>query len=440
MPRPKGPAKTKVVVTEDSPVVEPKKKIEKPKKEKENSGLRSRNWVWTWNNYTDEVVEYVKTIPCKYITWGEEVGDQGTKHLQGYVEFETVKSLNTMRKLFQNRHVEIRKGNQEQAIEYCHKDGTNIVEVGTRAKQGCRTDLDIVRQMAADEGMSSVARVCNLQQIRVAEKFLTYCEPGRTCEPEVYWICGGSGLGKSTLALQYCEGQRTYTKSNSCKYWDGYDGHENVILDDFRDSWWPMTDTLRIMNGKNCQIECKGSSRQLLAKRIFFTTIKSPYEYYKGTGEDQFQLIRRISWILTLSVEENKELICTKERIDLKNKKIDFDFLIRSTNFDQKSGRVILGTCDHVSEIDRPFTSPTEFKDKLAMADQILSDAKKIADDHRRIMNPFEDDFDGSDNVEGNNLANIDPDLECELDREWPEGYVVDIREYEEDLATEWFV
>lgn len=311
------------------------------------SGLRSRNWVFTWNNYKPEDVIYAKTVPCRYITWGEEIGEQGTRHLQGYVEFESVKSLKTLRELFKNNHCEIRKGTQEQAITYCHKEGVGIVEVGTRAKQGSRNDLDAIRQMAADEGMSSVARVGNLQQIKVAEKFLTYCEPGRTWQTEVYWLWGGSGLGKTTLAWDLAEefGDRVYSKSGPSKFWEGYDSQPTVILDEFRDSFWPLHEMLSILTGRNYRVECKGSSRQLLAKRIIITTVHPPNRHYLGTGEDQFQLLRRLTWIYHLTKSDTEIPDVERHRVNNGNYLINFRDLIRSWS-DQKSGEVILQTSD----------------------------------------------------------------------------------------------
>jgi len=42
---------------------------------------RSRNFVFTLNNYTTEEVELVKEWDCKYLIFGKEIGESGTPHL-----------------------------------------------------------------------------------------------------------------------------------------------------------------------------------------------------------------------------------------------------------------------------------------------------------------------------------------------------------------------
>lgn len=100
-----------------------------------------RNWCFTLNNYTNDEYEKLKQLTCEYIILAKEIGDKGTPHIQGYVEFKGGKRITTLKKINDRIHWEARKGTSAQAIAYCKKDG-NFEEIGTPKKQGCRTDLD----------------------------------------------------------------------------------------------------------------------------------------------------------------------------------------------------------------------------------------------------------------------------------------------------------
>ena len=49
---------------------------------------RARNWCITFNNYTPEDYTRACQTKCRYIVVGRETGDNGTPHLQIYVEFD----------------------------------------------------------------------------------------------------------------------------------------------------------------------------------------------------------------------------------------------------------------------------------------------------------------------------------------------------------------
>lgn len=83
------------------------------------------------------------------------------------------------------------------------------------------------------------------------------------------------------------------------KWFEGYDGHEDVIFDDFRGDFCKLRVLLRLLDRYEYRVEVKGSSRQFLAKNIVITSCYSPTQVYKnnGDGENINQLVRRITEI-----------------------------------------------------------------------------------------------------------------------------------------------
>lgn len=87
----------------------------------------AKNWCFTLNNYLEsdinEIIKVCSNSSTNYI-FQEEMGENGTKHLQGYVEFNTKKRPMSV---FDNKsiHWEKRKGTKQQNINYCSKSDTN---------------------------------------------------------------------------------------------------------------------------------------------------------------------------------------------------------------------------------------------------------------------------------------------------------------------------
>lgn len=85
-----------------------------------------RKCCFTLNNHTNTdkqtLLEICKKRNYKIIV-GEEVGEQGTPHLQGYIEFPSPKAWATIKKLLPKAHIERARGNREQNLEYCKKEG-----------------------------------------------------------------------------------------------------------------------------------------------------------------------------------------------------------------------------------------------------------------------------------------------------------------------------
>lgn len=85
----------------------------------------AKHWCFTYNNYKEEKFKELcskfSKIEAKWII-GKEIGEQGTPHLQGYVEFPNkVRPLSIIED--KNIHWEIRKGTREDNLIYCSKEG-----------------------------------------------------------------------------------------------------------------------------------------------------------------------------------------------------------------------------------------------------------------------------------------------------------------------------
>ena len=106
---------------------------------------RSRRWMFTLNNYTTAETDAIRTLgdspSVKYLTFGYEVGEQLTPHLQGFVVWANSKTFEATRTAMPRCHLEPAKGTPIQSRDYCQKD-KNFEEFGVFPSQGKRNDID----------------------------------------------------------------------------------------------------------------------------------------------------------------------------------------------------------------------------------------------------------------------------------------------------------
>jgi len=94
-----------------------------------------RRWCFTLNNYGENDVdkltrEFTRVSAVKWV-FSKEVGDSGTPHLQGYVEFRNAKTLQGVKNIISQRaHVERARGTAEQNYGYCTKSKDDKWEHG----------------------------------------------------------------------------------------------------------------------------------------------------------------------------------------------------------------------------------------------------------------------------------------------------------------------
>lgn len=284
-----------------------------------------KDWVITLNNYSqeeyDSIVKEMKEACCYFIIGKEKAPSSLTPHLQGFFQLKKKQSLKRVKQQFSARaHFEKRSRNSTplQASDYCKKDG-DFLEFGVISSAGKRNDMLAVKEVLAKGGMREVVEQgFNMQAIRFAEKYLQYKETKRDWEPLVIWVYGPTGLGKSRLARTICgSGDNLYCKNESSKWWNGYDAHPYVILDDFDDSWMTYQELLSLLDRYERTVEFKGGSRQFLARRTVITSQWEPQRYYSAKG-DISQLLRRITKIIHL--HEHGQWKTELENLDLEEK------------------------------------------------------------------------------------------------------------------------
>lgn len=257
---------------------------------------KSRDYCYTLNNWTQDEYDRHFAFEAQYHVIGKEIGSEGTPHLQCYIYFTNPRSWNAVQKMMPRCHIEPTKGTPKEASDYCKKDG-DFIEKGTCPQQGKRTDVEVVREeLAMGNGIRGVVRrATNLQQIKIAESILKYEEPKRTWKPEVFWYWGLTGTGKSRQAHIDFEGTDFYRKTaNTGKWWEGYDAHENVLIDDLDANNFPYKNLLDLLDRYECRIECKNGTRQFLAKKIIITASICAQEMFYHEHQNGAELLRRI--------------------------------------------------------------------------------------------------------------------------------------------------
>lgn len=129
---------------------------------KEKKNERTRRWVFVENNPTQSKEELVQRLTTewavRYAVVGDEVGEEGTPHFQGFVEFEHPATFDQVRKRLPRAHIESALGSNKQNRVYCTK-GNDFVEVGTltRRVQTSEHAHEVVVRIVSGEYPTSIA-------------------------------------------------------------------------------------------------------------------------------------------------------------------------------------------------------------------------------------------------------------------------------------------
>ncbi len=283
---------------------------------------RFRNVCFTLNNPT-ELLQF-EPEKMTYLVYQEEFGESGTYHLQGYCEFKCQTALSTIKTLLGGQpHIEARRGTAAEASAYCKKEetrapGSEVFEEGTISQPpGKRNDLisfkdDVLRgkkkRQLLDDHLSTLARYPKLYDM-----INGLTRPEREEGVEVYLLIGPTGTGKTRYVMDKYKGNdEFYTQplSNGTTWYDNYDGHKYVLIDDFAGAASHMTlsTLLQILDRYACQVPTKGSHTWFHPHKVYVTTNILPKDWYKWEKrETQYAALAR-RFTTTLLFEKDEEM------------------------------------------------------------------------------------------------------------------------------------
>lgn len=291
---------------------------------------RTVSWCYTYNNPTAAIP--FNAITMLYHVYGDEKGESGTPHYQGFIVFKNRQLFNAVKALCPEAHWEAAKGTYQQAADYCKKDGVFKEEgempepptakgqrAGTKAMQDkWRFISDSAKKgdlaaIDADHPKQFVNSYRNLVAIR---KDFTPRLPDLLGVCGV-WYYGKAGVGKTRLLT--AKYPNAYLKRMN-KWFDGYNGEEVVAIDDLGLDHKFMGYELKKLADRYCyMVEVKNASMYIRPKKCVVTSQYRIEDVWADDKETREALQRRFVQVEVTPNNIELNYITAMERLAKKN-------------------------------------------------------------------------------------------------------------------------
>lgn len=307
---------------------------------------RCRNYCFTSYNFDapftswtkDEHPECVRAL----VFQTEQCPDTGRRHIQGYVEFTTAKTIAAAKGCLGDVscHFERRKGTASQAADYCRKTDSRVAGVNCDfgdfgGDQGKRTDLTAAISTLRDSGLAGVAELHAEVYVKYSRGLHSLAFEYARAAPEspcvrVILLHGPPGVGKSRTA-RFLSGQSLFVVDevvNGHVWFDGYRGERFLLIDDVYGTI-KYTHMLRLLDRYRIRLSIKGGHTYSNWHTIFITANTEILNWYpdvfKGDANCSAYkaLRRRFTKVLSLpeclpdSYFTDKKILLDKLCIDL---------------------------------------------------------------------------------------------------------------------------
>jgi len=215
----------------------------------------------------------------------EKCPTTGKIHLQGMANSKSDRGWGFLK----SDHIEKCKAPLD-SLKYCQKEETRV---SGPYEQGVRPTWNIKGQKTSNKEILSrpltelvdeeKIHIRDYERIRKCVNLYHLDKKANDREPEEnLWITGAPGVGKSYWVRQNY-GDSLYIKAQN-KWWDGYNGEENVLIDDFDQGGKCLSHYMKLWGDRyNLNGEIKGGTVKLGYKRLIIT---SNYTIAQLWGQD----------------------------------------------------------------------------------------------------------------------------------------------------------
>lgn len=269
--------------------------------------------LMTFQQHIDQMNQNIQseTVHFTYLIYGKEHWNEGegTPHLQGFFKLKKQKQLSWIKRHIpglQRAHLEVARGSDSQAREYCTKEGA-FTEAGTyrQAAEKKRSPWDDIKEMIeAGADVSQIrseypaqfmSRQAGITQWVLEVQAQLHPEPwDGDLKAKNVWVWGPPGTGKSRWAHSL-PGIKYMKLAN--KWWDGFNGQQVVLMEDLDPTrCQALAQHLKIWADRYpFTAEVKGGHRPIRPEYQFIITSNYHPDSCFATTEDQDAIKRRFS-------------------------------------------------------------------------------------------------------------------------------------------------
>ena len=284
---------------------------------------KSARWCFTVNNPGQYRPQWDPTI-MQYMIWQLERGASGTLHIQGYVRFNSPRTLAAVKNCLvcQEAHVEVANGTEEQNKEYCSKAASKEAgpfEFGhydpSKGKKGKRTDIielkDAIKkgatmaELAESHPEALVRYPSGVQVLRQA----LLGEGPKTRDVTVHILWGPTGTGKTHRVRTAFD--KVYAVSPGRDPWGRYQGEDVVLFDEFDWSSWPLDRMKEYLDKWPVALDCRYMDKTARWTKVFIIANTDPRNWYSLSAQSSRDALFRRIWKITevTSQDQDVELI-----------------------------------------------------------------------------------------------------------------------------------
>lgn len=245
--------------------------------------------------------EFLPYLPpnCKYIKGQLEKGNNTEYlHWQVIAMFTRKVRLSTVKETF-GRQCHAEPSKSAAANDYVWKEDTRVAntqfELGEPPiRRNRKNDWNEILECARKGNFDSIPADVYIRYYNNIQRIAAQHATPEAIEKEVFVLWGPTGVGKSRRAWSEAS-LDAYPKDPRTKFWDGYRGHEHVVIDEFRGGI-DIAHMLRWLDRYPVLVEVKGSSTVLKAKKIWITSNLDPRNWYPLLDDETKEaLLRRLT-------------------------------------------------------------------------------------------------------------------------------------------------